>query len=239
MESTAPTPQETITARSFLRWALRGTSYKLFIAIVLMLAAGRWDWWWGWLYAGIFFLFDVGTAIFVLPRNPGLITERSGMGPNAKRWDMVIMPLAAGLLPLIAQIVAGLDERFGWSADFSFPFQASMAVVVAVGYSITLWAIASNAFFAPVVRIQTERGHTVVTRGPYHIVRHPGYVGAILFTLAMPLMLGSWWSLIPSAAAAILYVIRTALEDRTLQAELPGYAEFTQKTRYRLLPGVW
>jgi len=114
-----------------------------------------------------------------------------------------------------------------------------MALLVAVGYSIVLWAIASNAFFAPVVRIQTERGHTVVTRGPYRIVRHPGYVGAILFTLAMPLMLASWWSLIPSAAAAILYVIRTALEDRTLQAELSGYTEFTQKTRYRLVPGVW
>ncbi len=96
-----------------------------------------------------------------------------------------------------------------------------------------------NAFLVTTVRIQEERGHRVVTNGPYRFLRHPTYVGAILFTWGGPLLLGSWWALIPGTIAVIAFVVRTYLEDRTLQAELPGYQEYTQQVRYRLLPGVW
>ncbi len=98
--------------------------------------------------------------------------------------------------------------------------------------------MASNAFFAEGVRIQTERGHTVATGGPYCFVRHPGYSGAILSFVATPFLLGSWWALLPALAGSAPYVLRTALEDRTLRAELPGYEAYTQQTRYRLLPRV-
>jgi protein-S-isoprenylcysteine O-methyltransferase Ste14 len=112
-------------------------------------------------------------------------------------------------------------------------------VVMALGYALFLWAMASNAFFAEGVRIQRERGHTVTAGGPYRYVRHPGYVGAILSQAATPFLLGSAWALIPTAASAALYVARTYLEDKTLREELPGYKEYAQQIRYRLLPGVW
>jgi protein-S-isoprenylcysteine O-methyltransferase Ste14 len=99
--------------------------------------------------------------------------------------------------------------------------------------------MASNAFFSQIVRIQYDRGHTVVTNGPYRYVRHPAYVGMILFELAMSTLLASWWALIASGLCAILFILRTALEDRTLQAELTGYVDYARQVRYRLLPGIW
>jgi len=110
---------------------------------------------------------------------------------------------------------------------------------VVSGLALFLWAMASNAFFAEGVRIQSERGHTVATGGPYRTVRHPGYAGAILAQLATPLLLGSSWALIPTAGSVIGYIVRTGLEDRMLLAELPGYAEFAETTRHRLVPGLW
>jgi protein-S-isoprenylcysteine O-methyltransferase Ste14 len=99
--------------------------------------------------------------------------------------------------------------------------------------------MASNAFFSQVVRIQSERGHAVATGGPYHYVRHPAYIGAILYELAVPVLLASWWALIPSALGAILLILRTALEDRTLQAELTGYVDYARQVRHRLVSGIW
>jgi protein-S-isoprenylcysteine O-methyltransferase Ste14 len=107
------------------------------------------------------------------------------------------------------------------------------------GHALVVWATGTNAFFSQVVRIQTERGHTVVSTGPYRFVRHPAYVGAIVLVLSSPFMLSSWWALIPGVVCAVLMIVRTALEDKTLQAELPGYVEYTQHTRNRLLPGAW
>jgi len=112
-------------------------------------------------------------------------------------------------------------------------------VASVVGYMIFLWAMAANACFTEGGRIQKERGHTVTTGGPYRLVRHPGYTGAILSIAAAPFLLGSWWALIPAVLAVVGYVIRTALEDRTLQDELAGYPEYARHTRFRLLPGVW
>jgi protein-S-isoprenylcysteine O-methyltransferase Ste14 len=111
--------------------------------------------------------------------------------------------------------------------------------VFALALILGIWAMLVNSFFDSHVRIQTERGHHVVTTGPYAIVRHPGYVSGIMLILSLPLMLESWWALIPACVGAASFVVRTALEDLTLQAELDGYAEFTQQTRYRLLPGIW
>ena len=101
-----------------------------------------------------------------------------------------------------------------------------------------LWAMASNPYFATTVRIQEERGHTVTTQGPYHLVRHPGYAGSLVYNLVLPLMLGSWWVYIPSLLTILLTFVRTGLEDRTLRAELPGYSEYAAQTHYRLIPGV-
>lgn len=225
--------------REITGWAIKGGLYKLFVAAVLMVSAGRWDWGMGWLYVLIFLLFDVATAIVVIPRYPALLIERSRTQKGVKAWDKVIMPLAAGFLPMASWIVSGLDERFGWLPEVRPGLQIAAVLITALGYAMVVWAMGANAFFSPVVRIQTERGHRVASAGLYRIVRHPGYLGAILFTAAAPVMLGSWWGLIPGGIGAILYVVRTVLEDNALQDDLEGYREYAQKVKYRLLPGIW
>jgi len=144
-----------------------------------------------------------------------------------------------GLLQLARYIVAGLDERHGWTSDFPFAQQVVALILCILSYFLVVWATASNAFFSQIVRIQPEHGHTVVTSGPYHYVRHPAYIGAILFELAVPILFASWWTMLPSGLAAILLILRTALEDRTLQTELTGYVDYARQVRYRLLPGIW
>lgn len=161
------------------------------------------------------------------------------MKANTKGWDRLLAGAVSLYLPLITLIVSGLDARFGWSAQPVLAAQLAALVILVLGYALVSWAMASNKFFSGVVRIQAERGHTVATTGPYQVVRHPGYTGMIAFTLATPVLLGSLWALVPALLNVCLFVLRTSLEDRTLQAELSGYQDYTRQVRYRLLPGVW
>jgi protein-S-isoprenylcysteine O-methyltransferase Ste14 len=135
--------------------------------------------------------------------------------------------------------VAGLDARFGWSSAMPASVYWSSVALYLIGQAIFVWARYTNRYFSSVVRIQTDRGQTVCKEGPYRFVRHPGYLGGFLFTATMGLMLGSWWAFIPQLIAALMLIPRTILEDRTLQAELPGYRDYVLETRYRLLPGIW
>lgn len=112
-------------------------------------------------------------------------------------------------------------------------------IMIISSFSFSLWAIAVNSYFECTVRIQKDRKQKVITNGPYRIVRHPGYAAGIVSVLAAPLILGSWWGLVPSTILAVVLVIRTALEDRTLQNELEWYKEYTKTTRYRLAPLIW
>lgn len=229
----------TPSKKELVSWAIKGVLYKAYVGVVLMLSAGRWDWIGGWIYVAVFLAFDAACAIVVIPRNPELLLERTRRNQNVAAWDKVIMPLAAGILPLFSWIIAGLDLRFGWAPEVRPALQAAGLVLTVIGYGIVVWAMGANAFFSAVVRIQEDRGHQVASGGPYRWVRHPGYVGAILFSGGIPFLLESWWALIPSLGSVILFVLRTALEDRTLQEELPGYIDYMQKTKYRLIPGVW
>ena len=174
----------------------------------------------------------------ILRLSPHLLAERLGPRKGAKPWDTAIMS-ALGLTQLARYIVAGLDQRYGWTGGVSRGSQVTALVLCALGCAVVVWATASNAFFSQIVRIQAERGHAVVTGGPYRYVRHPGYAGAILFELAVPVLLASGWAFIPSGLGAILLVLRTALEDRTLRAELAGCGDYARQVRYRLLPGIW
>jgi protein-S-isoprenylcysteine O-methyltransferase Ste14 len=121
----------------------------------------------------------------------------------------------------------------------SWWFVGAGYLLLTIGMSITIWAQAVNRFFEPGVRIQTERGHHVVDKGPYALIRHPGYVAACLLFAGTALALGSWWALVPVAGAVLLLLLRTAWEDRTLKVELPGYADYAQRVRFRWLPGLW
>ena len=220
-------------------WAIKGVLYKAYVGLVLMLSAGRWDWGAGWLYVFIFLAFDAATALVVIPRSPGLLIERSQRSPNVKDWDKVIMPLAAGLLPLVGWILAGLNDRWDWGPFVSSGFQLAGFLLTLMGHAIIVWAMGANAYFSPMVRIQEERGHQVADGGPYRIIRHPGYLGAILFSLGIPLLMESWWALIPGFLSVILYFLRTLLEDRTLHEELPGYPDYSGQVKFKLIPGVW
>jgi protein-S-isoprenylcysteine O-methyltransferase Ste14 len=135
-------------------------------------------------------------------------------------------------------VVAGLDSRFHWSnLD---PYFAVIGVVFIVVSSVFLnWAMTVNPHFEPTVRIQKERDHKVITSGPYNIVRHPGYLAGILFAVSIPLIIGSVFAFIPAGIYVLLMIIRTGLEDKTLQEELEGYSEYARQIRYRLFPGIW
>lgn len=227
-----------VVRRGVTRWVLRETMGVIMSAVILFVPAGRWDWVWGWIAVMILAGWVGATALAVIPRSPQLLAERVGPRKGAKAWDTAIMSIV-GLIILAVYVVAGLDVRNGWTTGFSTIAQIVGAIVTALGYTLTVWATASNPYFSLILRIQKERGHTVVTTGPYRFVRHPGYVGSILAFGGTPFLLGSGWAILLGAASALLMIVRTALEDKTLQAELPGYAEYTQHTRYRLLPGVW
>ncbi len=142
-------------------------------------------------------------------------------------------------MPLVVPIVAGLNVRFGWAPEVARWLQIAGFAVYALGWALHLWAMAANRYHALVVRIQADRGQTVVTNGPYRYVRHPSYVGGILQALSVAFLLGSAWALVPGVLSGLLLLLRTALEDRTLQQELDGYREYAGRVRYRLLPGVW
>lgn len=225
--------------KGIISWAIKGVLYKAYVGLVLMLSAGRWDWGAGWLYVFIFLAFDAATALVVIPRYPALLIERSQRTPNVKSWDKTIMPLAAGVLPLAGWILAGLNERWSWNPVVSPEVQLVGFLLTLSGHALIVWAMGVNAFFSPMVRIQEERGHRVADGGPYRYVRHPGYLGAVLFSLGIPLLLESWWALIPGLISIVLYLIRTALEDQTLIDELSGYEPYAGRVRYKLIPGVW
>jgi protein-S-isoprenylcysteine O-methyltransferase Ste14 len=210
-------------------------------AILLFGASGRLNWIMAWVFIGLSTVLTVVSRVLVWRVNPELIKERAESldKTDVKPWDRVIVPLVAIFGPWILLLVAGLDKRNGWSPEVAPWLQWLALAVMVLGYALGIWAMLSNRFFSGVVRIQTDRGHIVETGGAYRYVRHPGYVGGILGDIAMPIILGSLWALAVSGVLIIAIVIRTALEDRTLQAELPGYKEYTQQTRYRLLPGVW
>lgn len=227
--------------RAIIRWCLKSAVGVLAYGVIVFAAAGRIDWVWGWVFFAAVTLVMAAHPVILVPRNPALLAERE-KGLRDKRvvaWDKWVAGLGAGVFPVLSWVVAGLDVRFGWTGPVSLWFHLAGLGVTLAGYVIFLWAMASNPFFSEGVRIQTDRGHSVVQAGPYRIVRHPGYVGGILTHIGTPLMLGSLAGLAVGLAAASIYVLRTALEDRFLQKELPGYQEFTERTRYRLLPRIW
>jgi protein-S-isoprenylcysteine O-methyltransferase Ste14 len=140
-----------------------------------------------------------------------------------------------GLIPL----VAGLDARFDGSLSVSLPLKVATLALILVGYALGAYALVENRFFSGMVRLQTDRGQHVVSGDPYRWVRHPGYAGALLTFWATPLFLDSAWAFVPVALLTVALLLRTALEDQTIQARLDGYREYARRVRYRLLPGVW
>jgi len=208
------------------------------MAVALFWSAGRIDWWPAWAAIAVWLAWFTAMDIIILRFNPELVAERLSPPKGAKAWDRAILSILR-LMQLVRYILAGLDQRYGWTDDFPLAAQISALTVCVLSIALFSWALASNTFFSQIVRIQSDHGHAIATGGPYRYVRHPAYVGMILFELAFSTLLASWWALVAGGLCAILLLLRTALEDRTLQAELTGYVDYSCQVRYRLLPGIW
>jgi protein-S-isoprenylcysteine O-methyltransferase Ste14 len=225
--------------RSVRMWLRKQITFLLILPVVLFVPAGTFDWPMAWVQIALYVLVFLVSATLLVRRDPSLIAERAQVQEGTVRWDLFLTSLAAVVFPLLTWIVAGLDRRWGWTSPVPPLVLWGAVLLWLMSYSLILWAMASNTFFSATVRIQKERGHQVARTGPYALIRHPGYTGAILNQLATPLMLGSLWALLPSALAALLFVVRTAVEDRFLQRELEGYREYVEQVQFRLIPGLW
>jgi protein-S-isoprenylcysteine O-methyltransferase Ste14 len=208
------------------------------MGVALFWSAGRIDWWPAWAAVAVWLAWFTAMEVATLRFNPDLMAERLKPPKAAKVWDRSILSILR-LTQLVRYILAGLDQRYDWTVGFPLAAQIAALVVCVLSCALFTWAMASNTFFSQIVRIQSDRGHTVATGGPYRFVRHPGYAGMILFELALSTLLASWWALAASGVCVILLILRTAFEDRTLQAELTGYADYARQVRYRLVSGIW
>ncbi len=228
---------QTVSPRQWIRLIV----VYLLIPLILFVCGGEPGWWQAWIYSILIMAAGIGGRTWAESRHPGLTAERQNVENlrNAKAWDKLLAPLMAVSIGYPMVIVAGLDHRYRWTPEFPLWLIVTGFILIVLGYTFAAWAVAENRFFSSVVRIQTDRGHVVCSTGPYRFVRHPGYAGNVLALFGIVLALGSVWTLIPAAAASIIAVIRTALEDRTLQEELPGYRDYTGRVRYRLIPGIY
>ncbi len=240
--STDEAPQAARTShyqQGIFRWVGQMTAALVFFGAILFLSAGRLSWLAGWIYLGLNALTQALSSLVLIPRQPGMLDERSKVQQGTKGYDRFLAPAIVIFGTLAVLITAGLDARFGWSGPLSYSL-LGFGLLFALGSQMfVLWAMASNPFFSLTVRIQEERGHQIIASGPYRLVRHPGYAGSLIYNLVVPLVLGSLWTYIPVLLTIALLVIRTALEDRTLQNELPGYREYAAGVRFRLIPGLW
>lgn len=238
-----PAPDSTTTATSSLVGPVLKRLAQVIVFVALcasasFLAAGRLDWLRGWIYWWLYLAGLIVSSAIVLPRNPEVVAARGKMHADSKSYDKIFAGVYT-ILIIAMPVVAALDAvRFRWS---SLPFGAVYpgAGLHVLGMVPIVWAMVANPYLETAVRIQAERGHRVVDSGPYRAVRHPMYAGIIVSNLGAPLIFGSLWAFVPVAAVIMALFVRTALEDKTLQAELPGYREYATHTRYRLLPGVW
>ncbi len=210
-------------------------------AVLLIVSSGRINWIMAWVYIGITTTFAVGSRIIMIRINPDLVAERANFSDhkNAMSWDKKLMPFVAIIGPIIMLILAGLDNRFKWSPNLPLTFKIVALAFLTLSYVVSTWATTVNKYFSAIVRIQREREHTVVTVGPYQYIRHPGYAAGIISNCTIPLILNSLWALVPAVLISCLVIVRTALEDRTLQDKLEGYSDYAGRVRYRLLPGIW
>jgi len=208
------------------------------IHVALALGAARTlGWYNAWLYASVILAIKLSSALILTRVNPAVLNARGtkqAMSARDRIFFSVLIPSS-----LAIPIVAGLDVGgAGWTHRSMTELVLGLGFVLA-GSSLLVWALAVNAFFEPTVRIQSDRGQRTCSSGPYRVVRHPGYAGAILVGGGVPLALGSLWCFVPVAVVTVTFIIRTVYEDRMLHAELDGYEAYACETRYRLLPFVW
>jgi len=223
----------------FAKGVLRVGAFFLWWIGSLFLAAGRLDWIRGWISVALAVVAVPAVGLIVQRYNAPVLEARSNWRhKDTARFDKIFLAIYGPLISILPAL-AGLDAgRYHWtSLPFGFVYVGS--ILFAVALALTTWVVVVNPFAEKSVRIQTDRGHRVVTSGPYRFVRHPMYVGLILLFVSTAFVWGSVWALRLAAVMAVLIIWRTAHEDRTLRQELPGYEQYAAVTRYRLFPGLW
>jgi protein-S-isoprenylcysteine O-methyltransferase Ste14 len=219
--------------------AAQAALFVVVVPLLPLLISRHWDWWEAWVFAAISIFGFGASRLLAARRHPDLLAERARfMSHNdVKSWDKVLARVV-GLGGAAVPFVAGVDALFRVSA-FGWPLKVVAFVVLLGGYVLSSAALIENRFFSGVVRIQHDRGHYVVSSGPYRWIRHPGYAGALLVYFATPFFLDSWWACLPSLLLILALIVRTHLEDLTLLNELSGYRVYAQRVHCRLVPGVW
>ena len=221
---------------SYLNLMIRAWLFVFLVSISIFILAGRINYWQGWFFVVGYISFFLFQSVVT---EKELVQERVKPGPGRKSWDKFFFLL---YLPASISIfaVAALDAgRFNWTAKLPTLIYIISYTVLVLSLSLSAWAMSINKFFSSVVRIQTDRGHYVIRSGPYRFIRHPGYLAGIFALISTALALGSLWALIPASLAVVLIIVRTSLEDKTLKEELPGYSEYAQDVKFRLLPYIW
>lgn len=213
---------------------LGGMVFVVFVGACLFVSAGRRDLPWFWAYLGVWAAATVAGSYLI---DPTLLQERLRPGPGGKDYGTVVVETA---LMLGQSVVAGLDVgRFHWSDGMPPAVQGAGLLAVAAALAVVVWAMAVNRFFSPVIRIQTDRGHHLVTSGPYRYVRHPAYAAFPFLMVGSGLALGSWLTALIGVLLVLPVLRRAVLEDRVLREQLEGYAAYARQVRYRMFPGVW
>ena len=226
------------SARVWLSFAVR----TIFFAVALMWPAGTWHWWDAWILVGLWTIFGLVMTVFLLRHDPALLAERLKLLPlqkEQKTWDKALM-LLFFIAGIGLYIVPGFDVvRYEWSEPLPIWVRAMAMLAHLPCFVLLGWTMRENTYLSQVVKIDEERGHKVITTGPYAWVRHPMYTVVIVLLFAVPLALGSRFTLVLALFLMVLLIVRTYFEDRTLHHELSGYEDYAKETTYRLVPGVW
>jgi len=223
------------TVKNILRRLIQVSMSIIITLIILLVSAGIIKWIYAWIYT-LASVVVIITNAFIFPSE--LISERGRKKENVEKWDKIITGII--IIPWYTlYIIAGLDIRFGWSPELALWVHITALISFILGNAFVSWAMIANNYFSTKVRIQYDRGHTVSSGGPYGYIRHPGYFGMIIFLLSTPILLGSYWALLPAIMTVILLIIRTSFEDDTLKSKLEGYKEYADRVKYRLISGIW
>jgi len=222
-----------------IQYFIRSVIAPILLGAIFFTAAGTISYINGWILYGLFFVMAMITNVILFQLNPELMYYRSRLNKEGiKGWDKVLMPVAIVTGFHLHALVMGLDIRFGWSR-INIENLPLGIILYLLSFLFVLWSMVANRHFEPNVRLQKDRNHRVISDGPYRYVRHPGYIGFILGSFGSVLIIGSVVGLMSAVISSLLIIIRTKLEDETLQNELSGYSDYVRKVRSRLIPGIW
>lgn len=223
------------TSKNIVRRLLQVSMTILITAAALFVLSGKIDW----IYAWVYIIASISVIIvnaFIL--KPDLISERGRKKENVEKWDKIITVFIS-IVWLALYVIPGLDKRFGWSGEMPLWIHIAGLIIFISGNAFVTWSMVSNTYFSTAVRIQYDRDHSVANSGPYGYIRHPGYLGIILYNISTPLILGSMWAFLPAGILSLLFILRTVMEDSTLKTKLEGYRQYADEVKFRLIPFVW